>query len=43
MISRQNRRNFLAQATGATFGAALAFAGTKEQRIMGANDRVSVE
>src|SRR5208337_573247 len=42
MISRQNRRSFLAQATGATFGAALALAGTEEQRILGANDRVVV-
>src|SRR5215831_18244634 len=40
MKSSQNRRGFLAQATGTAFGAALAFSGTNEQRILGANDKV---
>ena len=42
MISGQNRRSFLAQATGATFGAAMALAGTPKERILGANDRVVI-
>ena len=42
MISCQNRRTFLAQATGAAFGAAMALAGTQNERILGANDRVVV-
>jgi hypothetical protein len=42
MISGQNRRSFLAHATGATFGAAMAFAGRPNERILGANDRVVV-
>jgi len=42
MTSGQNRRSFLAQATGATFGAAMVLAGSQKGRILGANDRVVV-
>jgi len=42
MISRQNRRSFLAQATGATFGAAVALAGSRQEGILGANNKLIV-